>query len=108
MLPAPVALIVVDVPVVVRVTPTKASSPVLKRLFEFVLVITAVELSLSNATPVGPRHDAPQSGTSVGSEVVTSIAVASLLPLFAIIATPSNGSTATPSGVAPVEIGAPI
>ena len=105
--PAPSG-IEVEVDVVVRETPTEATSPVLNRLFELVLVITAIEASSSKATPVGSRHDAPHSATSAGRDVVTSMAVASLLPLFATTATPSRGSTPTPSGVVPVEIGEPI
>src|ERR1700728_154272 len=100
------AVIEVLPPVVVRVTLMKLTSPVLKRLFEFVLVTSAVSVSLLKATPVAFKQSAPHSATVVasGGVVVRSMADALLLPLLATRATPSRGSTATPSGVVPGEI----
>ena len=63
------------------------------------------------ATAVGPVHDPPpvQMDAVCGTYVcVTSTSVALLLPLLATSASPSLGSTATPSGVVPTESGAPI
>ena len=64
------------------------------------------------ATAVGPVHDPdvlPQGETVCGTNVcVTSISDALLLPLFATIANPSRGITATPSGFDPTLSGEPI